>query len=65
MSASLGAIIMVNITKEQFESYETVRQSGITNMFNVTKVEQLSGLKRPTIIQIMENYGDLQTKYNK
>lgn len=51
------------VTKEQFKSYEAVRRSGATNMFDVRKVEQLSGLERPVIIQIMDNYSNLQTKY--
>ena len=55
----------MSITKEQFQSYEEVRESGKTNMFNVKMVEMLSGLEREEIIEIMENYGDLQTKYGE
>ncbi len=50
-------------TKEQFESYETVRESGITNMFEVRTVSNFSGLDRPTILSIMKNYERLMRLY--
>jgi hypothetical protein len=40
----------MEITKEQFQAYESVRQSGVTNMFDVRTVGMLSGLDRPTIL---------------
>ncbi len=39
-----------------FRDYEAVRLSGVTNMFDVELVGMLSGLTRPQIIDIMENY---------
>ncbi len=51
------------ITREEFESYEAVRSSGVTNMFMVNVVSELSGLNRSKIISIMENYGELMKKY--
>ena len=51
------------ITKEEFESYEEVRESGVTNMFSVDVVENLSGLDRPTIRLIMKTYSELMKKY--
>ena len=51
-----------DITKEQFESYEAVRESGVTNMFAVDIVSKLSGLDRETIFCIMENYKYLEEK---
>jgi hypothetical protein len=50
-------------TKEQFEAYERVRQSGVTNMFAVNVVAQLSGLTREQITGIMENYSQLCEQY--
>ena len=35
---------MTEITKEQFEAYVDVQESGITNMFDVKMVQSLSGL---------------------
>lgn len=51
------------ITKEEFEAYEGVRQSGVTNMFMVTTVCELSGLERLKVMQIMKQYSDLMAKY--
>lgn len=62
--ARLIAIIMENITQEQFNAYEKVRRSGATNMFDVHVVSDLSGLGRDTILLIMENYGALKKKFD-
>ena len=51
------------ITKEEFSSYEEVRQSGLTNMFMIAVVEELSGLDKDTVITIMKNYGYLENKF--
>jgi len=51
------------ITKEQFKKYERVRASGVTNMFAVNVVSQISGLKREQILEIMEHYSELYSKY--
>ena len=53
----------MEITKEQFEAYEEVRASGVTNMYDVGFVENLSGLDRETIRAIMKQYSDLNDKY--
>jgi len=51
------------ITKEEFEAYEEVRSSGVTNMFAVNVVQSLSGLSREKILEIMKTYGELLKKY--
>jgi len=51
------------ITEDDFQQYEDVRQSGVTNMFMVTTVIQLSGLTKQQILCIMENYSELCKKY--
>ena len=51
------------INKEEFEAYERVRKSGVTNMFAVSTVCNLSGLDRETVIAIMDNYSELAEKY--
>ena len=53
----------MNITQEEFDAYEDVRQSGVTNMFNVSVVSDYSGLSRDKIITIMSNYNTLADKY--
>jgi hypothetical protein len=45
------------ITKEDFEKYVKVQMSGVTNMFQVNTVSQLSGLEKEKIFDIMNNYG--------
>ena len=44
------------ITREEFEAYKDVQESGVTNMFDVNTVSELSGLGRPKIMEIMEKY---------
>ena len=56
---------MTEITKEQFEAYVDVQMSGVTNMFNVKLVGELSGLEREQIMRIMVDYGTLKDKYDE
>lgn len=51
------------VSKEQFKRYENVRSSGVTNMWDVKRVESLSGLEKGTIFDIMKQYGELMKKY--
>jgi len=54
---------MENITKEKFDAYENVRQSGVTNMWAVDLVMQLSGLEEEECLTIMKHYSELKKKY--
>ena len=56
---------MEKITEEQFEAYVDVQMSGVTNMWNVKLVSQLSGLEEKKIMTIMKNYGELKEKYDE
>ena len=51
--------------KRIYEAYEEVRRSGVTNMFDIRTVSQLSGLSKEEIIYVMENYTELRNKYEK
>ena len=53
----------IEITQDDFQAYEDVRESGITNMFNTAVVSAYSGLSRDKIVSIMQNYGALHDKY--
>ena len=53
----------VNVTQDEFNAYEDVRESGVTNMFDVRTVSSLTGLTRDEITNIMQNYRELQKKY--
>ena len=55
---------MEKITEEQFEAYVDVQESGVTNMFDVKTVGELSGLEKEQIMTIMTNYGELKDKYD-
>ena len=54
---------MEDITEEKFKAYETVRTSGVTNMFDVRNVSALSGLSREEILTIKQNYEALCRKF--
>lgn len=47
------------VTKEEFISYEQVRQSGVTNMFNVNLVCEITELTKKQVLYIMNNYTKL------
>ena len=53
----------MEITKEKFIAYETVRQSGVTNMFAISIVCELSELIKEEVIEIMKTYDELNKKY--
>lgn len=55
----------MKITQEQFDAYERVRTSGVTNMFMISVVSDLSGLEKDTIMNIMKNYSVLAQEYLK
>jgi len=52
------------ITKEQFAAYVRVQKSGVTNMFDIRNVTALTSLNKEQCIAIMEQYNELDKKYN-
>ena len=56
---------MTEISREQFEAYVDVQESGVTNMFDVRTVGDLSGLEKEEIMTIMQSYGELKEKYDE
>ncbi len=56
---------MTEISREQFEAYVDVQESGVTNMFDVKTVGELSGLEKEEIMTIMKSYGELKEKYDE
>ena len=56
---------MNEITAYEFAQYETCRESGVTNMFDVTNVMNITGLDKQTIMDIISNYDYLRAKYSK
>lgn len=59
------------ISREKFEAYQNVRESGATNMFNLTNVITAAELfndielTKKDCIEIMGKYGTLKKKYGK
>ncbi len=54
-----------DITAYEYARYETCRESGITNMFDITNVMSITGLSKQIIMDIIANYGYLRAKYSK
>ena len=54
----------MTITKEKFQAYLAVQKSGITNMFAVNTVIELSGLTKEECLDIMKNYSKYQKEFN-
>jgi len=54
---------MNEITAYEFAQYETCRESGVTNMFDITNVMSITGLSKQTIVTIISNYSALYNKY--
>ena len=52
-------------TKIQFQEYVDIRNSGVTNMFDVSYIEAISttGLTRLNCIYIMKNFKELADEY--
>lgn len=55
----------MNISEVDFNAYRSVQFSGVTNMMDVKMVQELSGLTRTAIMDIMANYGDLEKEYGE
>tara|TARA_R100000654_G_scaffold15529_1_gene33047 strand:+ start:422 stop:595 length:174 start_codon:yes stop_codon:yes gene_type:complete len=53
----------IEITQDDFQAYEDVRESGVTNMFNTSVVSDYSGLSKDKIVSIMQNYSALRDRY--
>jgi len=53
------------ITKQDFQAYTKVQHSGATNMFDATKVQELSGLSKEKVLDIMEHYHEYQERWGK
>ena len=53
----------MKITKDDFNAYEKIRESGVTNMFDYKVVSRLSDLSSHKVIQIIKNYSELKEKF--
>jgi hypothetical protein len=53
-----------SISKDDFASYNDVRKSGVTNMFDLKNVMAFTGLPKHVIVTIMSNYDYYTKKFN-
>ena len=54
----------VNVDMLDFIKFLDCRDSGVTNMFDITTVKSITGLSKEQIIYIMKNFSELEEKYN-
>mgnify|MGYP003142647882 CR=1 FL=1 len=52
----------MEITKEQFQEYRDVQDSGMFNMFD-PNARAVTSLSKPQWIEIIKNYDELEDKY--
>jgi len=52
----------MEITKEELNEYDEVKESGLTNMLDLTNVSNMSGLSKEKIFYIMKNYERLKNE---
>lgn len=52
-------------TKEQFEEYVSIRDSGVTNMFDIRFITTISGtgLTKAICLYTMEHFSELADEY--
>lgn len=50
-------------SKEDFDSYENLREYGCINMLDVTQGTKLTGLSREKYVDIINNYKQYKEKY--
>ena len=54
----------VNVDMLDFVRYLDCRDSGVTNMFDVTTVKAITGLSKEQIVYIIKNFDKLEEKYS-
>lgn len=52
----------INVTKEQFQAFERIREKGVCNMLDAA-VQQLCGFSRDVHKAIISQYDELEAKY--
>ena len=56
--------VKIDITKEDFKDYQNIQFSGVTNMWNIDLVVQLSkNLTEKKCFAIMKNYSELEKEF--
>lgn len=55
----------MRISKKEFESFETLRESGVINMNDVKEGCRLSGLTRDRYLEIKDSYDTYREKFSR
>lgn len=57
---------MIKPTKEQFEEYVNIRDSGVTNMFDINFITKISvtGLNKDICFYIMKHFVELSEEFS-
>ena len=53
----------MEVTKEDFEAYKEVQESGHINMFDVKTVSRLADISEDKVFYIMNNYHNLTAEF--
>lgn len=53
------------LSKDEFKRYVEVQRSGVTNMWNVTLVCELSGLTKNQVMYIMKHYSEIEQHFKE
>ena len=53
----------LGVTADEFEGYEQVRISGVTNMMNVKYVAELADISEDSVKFIITNYADCKARF--
>ena len=53
---------MEDVTKEEFEQYRDIQDSGMFNMFT-PQAREMTTLSKDKWVTIIKHYGDLKNKY--
>ena len=54
----------MEITKEQFEEYVEIQETGMFNMFS-PRAREMSSLSKKEWVYIISNYEELESKYKE
>ncbi len=64
METTIKQNVKIEITEEDFKDYVSVQESGLTNMYDVNKVVELSNnLTSEKVKAIIENYEALMLEF--
>ena len=55
----------IEISRDDFEVYESLRKTGIVNMCHVSRVSMITGISRTKVTAILHRYKELVDLYGR